>query len=150
MKVESVDNETMKTLNLQESKVIRDALKTVEGLEDEIAHGDSPMGDEAGLDTMPPPEGMDMPIEPAVSDSALGASTEDNVALGLMREIRDLLAQIAGDEEAEGGEAPGLPIEGEDEGDEEGPHDGEEGATEEEGEQFRPGKRPMPISSGAE
>ena len=149
LKRESVDNTTnMKTLNLQEAKVIQNARKLVEELEDEIESGESPMGDEMGGDMgeLPPPTGGDMPIEPPVSDDAIGASTEDNVALGLLREIRDLLAELAAEEAGEGGELPDLPPEG----GEEGPHDGEEGADEEEGEEFKPGKRPMPVTAGME
>jgi len=146
-KVESVDSTTnMKTLNLQESKVVLNAIKLVEELEDEIERGESPVGvtDDAG--EFPPPTGGDMPVEPPVSDSALGASTEDNVALSLLREIRDLLAEIS-NEEAGGpseGEIPDLPPEGSEGGTPEGVED------EEEGEQFKPGKRPMPVPSGAE
>ncbi len=148
-KVESVDNTTnMKTLNLQESKVVLNALTLVEELEDEIESGESPVGvtDDAG--EFPPPTGGEMPIEPPVSDSAVGASTEDNVALSLLREIRDLLAEISNEEAGEPGEGemPDLPPEGS-EG--EMPGDGED-SGEEEGEQFKPGKRPMPVPSGAE
>lgn len=146
--VVSVDSTTnMKTFNLQESKVVLNAHKLIEELEDEIETGESPVGLDGGAGDFPPPEGGDMPIEPPVSDSAVGASTEDNVALSLLREIRDLLAELANEEAGEGGEAPELPPEGDEvEG---GPGD-DKGASEEEGEQFKPGKRPMPVSTGAE
>ena len=133
---------SMSMLTLQETKVVTDARKIVEEMADD-------MGDEFGggddIGAMPPPSGGDMPMEPPVSDSAIGASTEDNVALGLLREIRDLLATLAADESGEGGEAPELPPE--DEGGE--PSEGEERAGEDEEEQFKPGKRPMPVPSGA-
>lgn len=152
---ESVDiTKIMKTLNLQETRVIQNAIKLVEELGEEIESGESPVGDIGGLDDigeMPPPNGSDMPIEPPVSDSAMGASTEDAAALGLLREIRDLMAQMVADEGGEGGEAPNLPPEGgEGEGDGDGEHAGNEGATEDEGEEFKPGKRPMPVTSGTE
>ncbi len=68
------------------------------------------------------------------------------MALSLLREIRDLLADIKGEE---AGEVPDLP--GEEEG-EEGtePEPGSEGDEELEGsDEFKPGKRPMPVPSGA-
>jgi hypothetical protein len=163
MKVESVDsNETtnsMKTLNLHEQKVITNARKLVEEMEDDFEK--SPLGDESegglgdglngdGLDDigdMPPPSGADLPSEPPVSDTAVGANTADNIALTTLREIRDLLAQLVADEGGEGDEMLDLPP---DDGSEEGPHDDEEGETSEEGEEFTPGKRPMPVSTGAE
>ena len=141
-KVESVDNTTnMKTLNLQESRTIQNAIKLIEELEDEIESGESPMGDESEF---PPPTGQDMPIEPPVSDTAVGASTEDNVALGLLREIRDLLAELASDEGDEAGEAPELPPE------EGGETPGSDEAAGEEKDEFKPGKRPMPVPTEAE
>lgn len=152
LKRESVDiTKIMKTLNLQESKVIRRAITIVEELGDEIEGGGGSMGDMGGMGDMgdmPPSNGSDMPMEPPVSDSAVGASTEDNLALGLLREIRDLMAQLVSEEDPEGGELPNLPPE-EGEGDE-GAHAGNEGTSEDEGEEFKPGKRPMPVTSGAE
>lgn len=145
LKTEGVDSMTnMKTLSLQEAKVVEDALKIINEMTDDIegVGGEAPPFDDAG--EMPPPSGEDMPIEPPVSDTAVGASTSDNVALGLLREIRDLLADIASEEAEEHGEAPGLPPEGEEGG---APGEGELEAEEEE--DFRPGKRPMPVPSGA-
>ena len=138
----------MKNLNLQESKALQAAIRLIEELEDQIKNGDSPVGlaDDAG--EFPPASGQDMPVEPPVSDSALGASTEDNVALSLLREIRDLLAEISNEKAGKPGEdeeLPELPPEGE-EGEEGLGDENEEDDTEE----FRPGKRPMPVSSGAE
>lgn len=140
----------MKTLSLQESRAIRSASKLIEELEDEIQNGDSPVGlpDEDGTGELPPPSGENMPVEPPVSDSAVGASTEDNVALSLLREIRDLLAELSDQKGGSPGEEdmPDLPPEGEGEEGE----GNEEGTSEEEGEQFRPGKRPMSVPSGVE
>ena len=129
----------MKTLlTLQEKKVVENARRLVIEMGDELG----------GLDDvgeMPPPSGASMPMEPPVSDSAVGASTEDNVALGLLREIRDLLADLAAHEAAEeGGEAPELP------GEELEPGEGSEEEELAGDEEFRPGKRPMPVPSGAE
>jgi len=140
LKTEGVDSMTnMKTLlTLQEAKVVENARRLVVEMGDELG----------GLDDvgeMPPPSGADMPVEPPVSDSAVGASTQDNVALGLLREIRDLLADLAAAEAAEGGEAPELPEEGEELEPGEG---GEEDLAGDE--EFRPGKRPMPVATGAE
>lgn len=139
LKTEGVDSMTnMKTLlTLQETKRLEDARKLVVEMGDDLG----------GLDDvgeMPPPSGTDMPLEPPMSDSAVGASTQDNVALGLLREIRDLLADLAAAEAGEGGEAPEIPEEELEPG---------EGASEEElggDEEFRPGKRPMPVPTGAE
>ncbi len=146
LKTEGVDNMTnMKTLTLQEAKLLENARRLINELADDMEGGPEAMGPE-GMEDMPPPSGEDMPIEPPVSDSAVGASTEDNVALGLLREIRDLLADLAAENAAEEGEVPGLPEEGEE------PGQGEEEGMEEEGEgseEFKPGKRPMPVPSGA-
>ena len=69
------------------------------------------------------------------------------VALSLLREIRDLLAEISNEEAGEHGEGelPELPPEGSEDHPE-----GDEGDGEEEGDQFKPGKRPMPVPSGVE
>ena len=154
---ESVDiTKIMKTLNLQETRVVQNAIKLVEELGEEIESGESPVGDIGGMGgmddmgEMPPPGGGDMPIEPPVSDSGIRASTEDNVALGLLREIRDLMAQMVSEEGAEGGEMPDLPPDDEGEGEGDGEHAGNEGASEDEGEEFKPGKRPMPVTSRTE
>lgn len=142
LKTEGVDSmSNMKTaLTLQEAKPAKDAMRLLEGIEDEF--GDMPPTEGEG--DMPSPEGMDMPVEPPVSDSAVGASTEDNTALALLREIRDLIAALVGDEAEEGGEAPPIPEEDElepGEGADEGGLGGEE--------DFKPGKRPMPVPTGA-
>jgi hypothetical protein len=80
--------------------------------------GDLPPGDDMGAD-LPP-------SEPPVSDSAVGADSEGQVALQLLGEIRDFLGQLASalapapePEEGEMGEGGAGPIGGE-------PEDGEE------------------------
>lgn len=146
-KVESVDNTAtnMKTLNLQETTAIKNAIKLIEEIEDGITADDSSLGGiEDTPSDLPPSAGNNMPIEPAVSDSAVGASTEDNVALTLLREIRDLLAELAADESAEGEEIPDLPP------DESEDSFGSEEEEEQSNEEFKPGKRPMPVSTGME
>ena len=75
---------------------INDAIKLVEELEaDELQHAqttpDAPMGapeDSLGGDTLEP-------SEPPVSDSAVGADTEGETALSLLRDMRNSLTQIA-------------------------------------------------------
>ena len=135
---------TMKTLTLQESGAIEKARQLINEMED--AAGDMPMPSDVPSQ-LPPPSGTDMPLEPPMSDSAAGANTEDNVALGLLREIRDLLSTLVGDEAAEGGEAPEIPEEPEGEL-EPGEPSGEEGMGAGD-EDFRPGSRPMPVPTGA-
>jgi hypothetical protein len=97
---------------------LKDAVKlTEEMFDDELdaLHGE-PDGDEFGA----PPAGglgdmgtLDEPMEPPVSDSAIGADTEGETALGLLRQMKDLLTQLVvavapeampGAEGAEGGE----------------------------------------------
>lgn len=130
----------MKTLSLQETQVVDDARKIILEMEDELANAEP---------EMPPADGSSMPVEPPISDNAIGASTEDNVALGLLREIRDLLAALVTDEEGDLEEPP-LPGEGEGEAIND-KIDAEADAleAEDEDENFRPGKRPMPVPSGA-
>jgi intein/homing endonuclease len=146
LKTEGVDKMRMimKLLTLQEARPLRNALKTVEDIGDD--YGGLPPPEE-GAEEMPPASGEDMPIEPPVSDSAIGASTEDNVALGLLREIRDLLADLVADTGGAPEEAPELPDE---EAEEFGPGEGEEEENRLEAEEeFKPGKRPMPVPNGA-
>jgi hypothetical protein len=144
--LEGVDSmKNMKTLSLQENKrTIQEARRLI----NEIAGAGLPDDDEGLPDdtgAMPPPSGEDMPMEPPISDSAIGASTQDNVALGLLGEIRDLLAELVGQEGAEA-DVPPMPdedLDAEGLGDEEGP-------DREDDEDFQPGKRPMPVPSGVE
>ncbi len=133
----------MKTTTLTESelKPLVAATKIVQEMEDDLMGGGdigSELGDDAGGGDMPPPSGGDMPLEPEVSDSAIGASTEDNVALGLLRDIRDLLQQMA--EPGEELETPEMPTD--DDVDGEGDDLGEPPAGEED-EDVRPGARPI-------
>jgi hypothetical protein len=102
-----------------------------EGGEDIGAMGGEPMGDELGG-----PGGDLPPSEPPMSDSAVGADSQGSAALGLLREIRDFLGQLASalvpmeEPEAEAG-GPAAPIEGEGEGELDIPV--EEPETDEEG-----------------
>ena len=75
---------------------LKDAIKLVEEMEaDELAmHSPAPgeFGElTGGMDDM----GVtDEPMEPPVSDTAIGADTEGETALGLLRQMKDLLTQI--------------------------------------------------------
>ena len=78
---------------------LNDAIKLVEEMEtDELAlrqpeaGGDDFGAPEGGLDDMGT---LDEPMEPPVSDAAIGADTEGETALGLLRQMKDLLLQIA-------------------------------------------------------
>jgi hypothetical protein len=110
--------------------------------------GGPEMGGEMGGDPMGgDPMGGDLPpSEPPMSDSAAGADSEGSAALGLLREIRDFLGQLASalvpmeDPEAEAG-GPAAPIDGEGEGeldipveDPAGEAEGDEGGGDEGGE----------------
>lgn len=79
---------------------LNDAIKLVEEMEaDELAlqQGGMGGGDEfggggaGGLDDM---GSLDQPMEPPMSDGAIGADTEGETALGLLRQMKDLLTQI--------------------------------------------------------
>jgi len=90
------------------------AQKIVEELEDqfgaEAADTAPPGADDMAIDVPPPSE------EP-ISDEAVGADTEGNVVIGLLSDIRDLLAQVVGVEGEPGDDMPpgagGPPGEGE-------------------------------------
>jgi hypothetical protein len=149
LKTEGVDtmkNSTiMKTLTLQEAAGLNKARKLVQEMEEEGLN-------DMALDSMPaaPGEdggaGGDTAMEPPVSDSAIGAETEDNVALGLLREIRDLLSQLASSEAAEAEAPPEIP-----EGGEEGlPGEGEPEDRQDQEDDYKPGKRPLPATTGGE
>lgn len=78
---------------------INEALKLVEEMEaDEMQHLDSDPGADGlslgGADGAAPGELPD-PSEPPVSDSAIGADTEGDSALGLLRSMKTSLEQIA-------------------------------------------------------
>jgi hypothetical protein len=79
-------------------------------------------GEDIGAAMGGEPMGGDLPpSEPPVSDSAVGADSQGSAALGLLREIRDFLGQLASalvpqeEPEAEAG-GPAAPIGGEGEG----------------------------------
>lgn len=106
------------------SNELREALQLVEEIRDDISATQGPDEFEggAGDDTI---GNADMapdlpPSEPPISDSALGADTEGDTALGLLTQMRDALQQLAtalapppaddmalGAEGAEGAEMPG-------------------------------------------
>jgi hypothetical protein len=76
---------------------LTNALKLVQEMEDDMLDG----GSEFDMGAPAPETGpsMDMgmdPSEPPVSDSAIGADSEGDTALGLLRQMKDLLTQIAG------------------------------------------------------
>ena len=122
---------------------LTEAKSLVEELEDDVLqdYGASPVGLEE-----PSGGGMGLePIEPPISDTAIGADTEADTALGLLRQMRDLLTQLvvaevpAGEEELPGVGAGAAPGEegGEFEMPPEPPSD-EETPTEEAGEMVEP------------
>ena len=128
----------MKTLTLQESAGLNKARTLIREMEEDGV-------DDIAGDVLPPPpiEGGGAPPEPPVSDSAVGASTEDNVALGLLREIRDLLSKLASEEAAEAETPPEIPEEGL-------PGEGDpEEAQDEEGD-YKPGNRMTTDTTGGE
>jgi hypothetical protein len=117
---------------------LQEAIKIVEEVEqDELS---APVGGDVAVDVPPP-------SEPPVSDDAVGADTEGNIALQLLTDIKDLLSELVsleGDEAAEEGEpdlgdeerpVDALPMPDEDEGGEE---------DEEDEEDFVPGKTTSP------
>lgn len=131
---------------IESMTALNEAYKLIQEVED--AEVESPseiaadMGGPEGAPDMPPPS------EPPVSDDAVGADTEGNVVLQLLSDIKDLLAQLVGAEEAEieGGEMPPIPGEGEEEevpvdAIPEAPEDEEE---EDEEEEFLPGRSAGP------
>lgn len=119
-------------------KILVEAQKLVEELEQDELEGGDPSGPGAPTDLavdVPPPS------EPPVSDDALGADTEGNVALQLLADIRNLLAQLVGEEPG----AEDLPPEG-GPGDEEGAIDAipEPPEDEEDEDEGAPGARMAP------
>jgi hypothetical protein len=70
------------------------SLTEAEKFVDELAHDASSLDTDAPVDALPPSE------EP-VSDDAVGADTEGNVALQLLSDIRDLVQQLVGGDESE-------------------------------------------------
>jgi len=72
------------------STTLNEAIKLVEEMEaDELTAAPAA----TGLDD--PVDSAMEPSEPPVSDSAVGADTEEDTALGLLRQMRDFLAQLA-------------------------------------------------------
>jgi hypothetical protein len=72
------------------STTLNEAIKLVEEMEaDELTAAPAA----AALDD--PVDSAMEPSEPPVSDSAVGADTEEDTALGLLRQMRDFLAQLA-------------------------------------------------------
>ena len=96
---------------------------------EELENDELNAGPSSGADALPPGdelppghEGDLPPSEPPVDDAAIGADTEGNVVLALLKSIKDLLAKLVGEEagvegdlEGEAGAAPPPPG---DEGDE--------------------------------
>lgn len=75
-----------------------EALKLVEELEDDVPADGAPVDEAPPGDT----DGADLPpSEPPVEDSAMDIDTEGNVALQLLADIKNLLAQLVGGEEGE-------------------------------------------------
>lgn len=106
---ESVVN-TNKVTDRMNKQKLTEAIKLIEEIEDDFM----PKG--PGADVMGAPEdsmggdplGSEMPSEPPIEDSALGADTEGETALGLLTQIKNLLQQlVSGSPDAEA--APELP-----------------------------------------
>lgn len=100
--------------NLSEALVLVEELEQ-DGLQspDTMSGGDAMGGGDDMAADMPPPS------EPPVSDEAVGADTQGDVAIQLLSDIRDLLGKLAGEDptgaegESElGGEGAPLPGEG--------------------------------------
>jgi hypothetical protein len=75
---------------------LNEALKLVREMEDDLVSG-APTGLDMGAETGADQFGAEEPLEPSeppVSDSAIGADTEGETALGLLRQMTDLLQQI--------------------------------------------------------
>jgi len=151
--------ESVVRTNGESMSTINEAIKLVEEMEaDELSHMDSGapptdmgVGSDIGGDTLEP-------SEPPMSDSAIGADTEGESALSLLRSMKNSLEQIAaavapveelppgaegpggipggpgGDIGAEGGAEGALPMPDEPPSDLEAEAGAEEGAAEEEGE----------------
>lgn len=119
---------------------LAEAQRLVEELEqDELDGPGGPGGAPGG-----PPDDFAVdgppPSEPPVSDTAIDADTEGNVALQLLADIRNLLAQLVG-----GDESTDLPPPGEgEEGEEDAVDAIPEAPEEEEDEEGAPGARMAP------
>ncbi len=97
-----------KRIRLTESRGLVKSLALIEEMERDALDGP----EAAAASVMPPTEPP--PGEPPVSDSAVGANTEGNMALQLLTDIKDLLTQLLSAEEGEeaGEGEPELPEEG--------------------------------------
>jgi hypothetical protein len=153
--------ESVVSANGKSMSNIKEAIKLVEELEaDEIQLGDEMPATDMGLGSDIGGETLE-PSEPAVSDSAIGADTEGDTALSLLRSIKTSLEQIAaavapvdalpapgeageGVEGAEEAPMPGMPpadlgaeaaAEGETPEEEEAEHEDDEAEAEAEGEE---------------
>jgi hypothetical protein len=94
---------------------LKEAIKLVQEMEDDILGGDGASPELPGDIGAPGAEPLE-PSEPPISDTAIGADTEGDSALGLLAQMKDLLTQIAtavapppeegapGEEGLEGGE----------------------------------------------
>ncbi len=139
--------------NIEDMNDLKQAIALVEEMEDELidAGATAPGAAEA------PPDPSLEPSEPPISDTAIGADTEGDTALGLLQQMKDLLTRIADQvapPETEGELPPGEEGAGDLAGDmpplppdEEIPDEGElppeEGAEEEEEEKERAKKPPF-------
>jgi hypothetical protein len=91
--VNSTENSVM-------TPTLNEAIRLVREMENDELALQRPGGDEfgdasggaGGLDDL---GALDSPMEPPVSDSAIGADTEGETAIGLLRQMTDLLTQIA-------------------------------------------------------
>jgi len=85
------------------STTLKEAIKLVDEMADEellhrneLGGSDDPtMGDMGGMDAPSDESDFLEPTEPPMSDSALGADTEGETALGLLTQMKDALVQIA-------------------------------------------------------
>ena len=76
---------------------LNEAIKLVHEMEDDLLNGGAAdaagTGPETGAGAFDMAEPLE-PSEPPVSDMAIGADTEGDTALGLLRQMKDLLTQI--------------------------------------------------------
>lgn len=141
---------------------LKQAIKLVQEMEDDILGGDTAAPEMPGDMGAPEAEPVE-PMEPPISDTAIGADTEGDTALGLLTQMKELLTQIAtavapsegglpGEEGdmppgAEGmGDMPPEPLEDEEFSSEESSEEGDaDDDDEDEGESFEkatPNRRP--------
>jgi len=111
-RVVTSNGETMKTIDTD----IQEAIKLVEEMLDD--EQGAPPTPEFGASPEAMPDEELPPMEPPISDSALGADTEGDSALGILNQMRDLLQQLVTALAPPPEEAPEAPT-GEGEGEEE-------------------------------